>query len=168
MNRQLKNAKFVLCFLAGLGFFAASASAQQPQDQSKHRRGGQGQAQSQAPPADASASPNAPLQAQAAAKAKALKVSDDSGEFFLISSINTTKHEIVLKRPTEVTQLVQVNDKTQFTDEQGQALKLNDLRAGDTVYVTLKQQPGTADPLALRIHKSPMTVAELHKRFLHY
>jgi len=166
MNKRMNGIKLVLSAIAALGFFAASAAAQRPQGQSNHKRGDQGQ--SQTAQADQSVPQNASLQAQAAAKAKALKVSDDRGEFFLISSINTTKHEIVLKRPTEVTLLVQVDDKTQFADEQGQILKLGDLRAGDTVYVTLKQQSGTTEPIVLRIHKSPMTVAELHKRFLHY
>lgn len=92
-------------------------------------------------------------------------VAPDSGEFFIISSVNLKQNEMVLKRPTEVTLLIRVNDKTVYQDEQGKPLRLTDMRAGDTVYVVLAQQGGSGEPVALRLRKGPMTVDELHRRY---
>ena len=90
-----------------------------------------------------------------------------SDEFFIVSSVDTPKHQIVLKRPTEVTMLMRVNDQTSYLDENGKSLHLSDLRAGDTVYISWKPEDAGA-PTALRIRKGIMTVAELHKRYLGY
>src|SRR2546428_452371 len=57
-------------------------------------------------------------------------------EFFIVSSIDTKKQQVLLKRPTEVTELMLVTEKTAFLDEQGKPLRLSDFRAGDTVYFT--------------------------------
>src|SRR5260370_957552 len=59
-----------------------------------------------------------------------------SGEFFIISSVDLDKRQILLKLPTEVTQLMRVDDRTRYLDARGKAIKLPDLRAGDTVYIT--------------------------------
>jgi uncharacterized protein DUF5666 len=88
-------------------------------------------------------------------------------EFFLISSVDGKKHQIVLKRPTEVTELVRVTDSTVYRDEQGKPLDFKDLRAGDTVYVTLAMQPD-GSRIATRIRKGIMTVEELHRRYLKF
>jgi hypothetical protein len=103
-----------------------------------------------------------PVHAQTTKTAAASRVE----EFFIVSSVDITKHQLVLKRPTEVTQLVQVNDKTTYLEEDGKQLKLSDLRAGDTIFVNL--EPSVMPALALRIRKGPMTVAELHRRYLSF
>jgi uncharacterized protein DUF5666 len=88
-------------------------------------------------------------------------------EFFLISSVDGKKHQIVLKRPTEVTELVRVTDSTVYRDEQGKPLEFKDLRAGDTVYVTVALQPD-GSRIATHIRKGIMTVEELHRRYLKF
>jgi hypothetical protein len=85
-------------------------------------------------------------------------------DFFIISSVDARKQQIVLKRPTEVTELVRVTDKTIFLDEQGKPLKFRDLRSGDTVYVTVISSSGGL-PTVVRIRKGPMTLSELHRRY---
>jgi hypothetical protein len=108
------------------------------------------------------------LPALAAQKDKEKSAPSSAGEnFFIISSVDLTKQQIVLKQPTEVTLLVQVNDKTSYLNEQGKPLKLSDLRAGDTVWAILLPS-GEAPPLARRIRKGPMTPAELHRRYLKF
>jgi hypothetical protein len=88
-------------------------------------------------------------------------------EFFIVSSVDAPKHQLVLKRPTEVTVLMNVDDKTVYLDESGKPLRLTDLRAGDTVYVNAAAG-SDGELLAQRIRKGPMTVQELHKRYLNY
>jgi hypothetical protein len=86
-------------------------------------------------------------------------------QFFIVSSVDLQKDQIVLKRPTEVTQLVQVGDKTVIRDEEGKTIPLKTLRAGDTVYVAFAA--GAESPrVAARIRKAPMTVEELHRRYV--
>jgi len=124
-------------------------------------------AASQAPPG--APVPVAPPATVPPAQVPALKanVKSTSGEeFFITTSVDAAKHQLVLKRPTEVTLLIQTNDQTAITGESGEQMKIGDLRTGDTVFVTFK--PGTNPPLALRIRKAPMTVAELHRRYLNY
>ena len=87
------------------------------------------------------------------------------GEFFIISSVDTNKKQLVLKRPTEVTELVAVTDSTVFVDERGNPLQFRELRAGDTVYVASSVRRN--GPLvALRIRRAPMTLEELRTRYL--
>ncbi len=85
--------------------------------------------------------------------------------FFVISSLDGKKRQIVLKRPTEVTELVRVTEKTVYQDTEGKPLRFQDLRAGDTVYVTLVVGPEGVE-VATRIRKGPMTVEELHRHYL--
>ena len=119
-----------------------------------------GQAQAPAPAAPAPAYP-------APQTGMGTKTRSTAGEeFFITTSVDATKHQLVLKRPTEVTLLIQANDQTTILGENGEHLKLGDLRTGDTVFVTFKA--GTTPPLALKIRKAPMTVAELHRRYLTY
>jgi hypothetical protein len=106
----------------------------------------------------------AATRAAAEAAARKLKVAA-SGDFFIVSSIDPKTQQIVLKRPTEVTQLVQVNAQTKYIDENGQPLKLQSLRAGDTVFVVL-QSKSAAIPIATSIRRGPMTVDILHQRYL--
>jgi len=88
-------------------------------------------------------------------------------EYFIVSSIDPTKSQLLLKRPTEVTQLIKVSDKTQFVDTDGKSIRLADLRAGDTVWVT-SSAGDQGVPVAVRIRKGPMTVEDLHRYFLDY
>jgi len=88
-------------------------------------------------------------------------------EFFIVSSMDPSKSQVLLKRPTEVTLLMKISDKTVILDVTSKPLHLTDLHAGDTVWVT---STGSADsgPIALRIRKGPMTVELLHRYFLDY
>jgi hypothetical protein len=87
-----------------------------------------------------------------------------SDEFFIITSVDIRKHEIVLKMPTEVTVVAHVTPDTVYLDEHGQRIRLTDLRAGDTVYATIRREAGGV--VLLRLRKGPMTVEELHRRYL--
>jgi hypothetical protein len=85
-------------------------------------------------------------------------------EFFIISSVNLPKHQLVLKLPTEVTMQMTVDSKTMITGENGQKMNLGELRSGDTVYITYVTGPEGEN--ALKIRLGPMTVKELHQRYL--
>lgn len=88
-----------------------------------------------------------------------------SGEnFFIISSVDIAKKQLLLKEPTEITELLQVNDKTRYTDKTGKAIQFADLRAGDTVYIRTTSTP--AGKVAVSIRKGPMTLQELQQRYL--
>ncbi|MBZ5542109.1 MAG: hypothetical protein LAO07_00330 [Acidobacteriia bacterium] len=100
---------------------------------------------------------------QGAEQAPAPRAADE--DFFIVSSVDLKQQQIVLKRPTEVTQLVKVSDKTAIRDEEGKTIPLKTLRAGDTVYVAEATAPD-GSRLATRIHKAPMTVEELHRRYV--
>jgi hypothetical protein len=98
-----------------------------------------------------------------AAKSKG-NPSSYEGDFFIISSVNLQKKQLLLKMPTEVTEVMHVDEKTTYLDESGKPIHLSGLRAGDTVYIVSK---ATAEgPLALRIRKGPMTIQLLHQRYL--
>lgn len=88
------------------------------------------------------------------------------GDFYIISSINKRNHELFLKAPTEVTQLMQVNDKTAYLNEEGKPIAFADLRAGATVYVVSRKPSSDAEPIAERVQEGPMTAAILHARYL--
>lgn len=85
--------------------------------------------------------------------------------FFIISSVDAKKHQIVLKLPSEVTEVVEVTPKTIYRDEQERPLKFEDLRAGDTVYaVVVPNAEGKLKVTSIR--RGAMTVEELHRRYL--
>jgi hypothetical protein len=86
------------------------------------------------------------------------------GDFFILSSIDLAKHLILLKRPTEVTELIRVESDTRYIEEHGKALRLTDLRAGDTVYILSKLKGGQT--IATAIRRGPMTVEVLRERYL--
>ena len=88
----------------------------------------------------------------------------NSGDFFIISSVDLAKRQLLLKLPTEVTELMGVDNRTAYFDERGRPIKLNDLRAGDTVYIT--SATSGERPLALTIRKGPMTQEVLRQRYL--
>jgi hypothetical protein len=102
-----------------------------------------------------------PLRAAETAGPKA----SSGDEFFIISSLDLKKNQLVLKRPTEVTVLMAVNEKTVCLDEKGKAIHLKDLRAGDTVFVS--SRPSNDGTLAAtRIRKGYMTLQEVHSRYI--
>jgi hypothetical protein len=86
------------------------------------------------------------------------------GDFFIISSVDPAKSQLLLKLPTEVTEVMRVGDQTRYLDEDGKSMNLNDLRAGDTVYIT--SRPGSGGLVAIQIRKGPMTITELRRRYL--
>ncbi len=150
---------------AGAFLLACTLAAQQnpPAGTHSHSQGSPAATGAPAATPQPPASPAA-TRAQAEAAARKLKVTA-AGDFFIVSSIDTKAQQIVLKRPTEVTLLIQVNAQTQYIDENGQPLKLQGLRAGDTVFVVL-QQKSAAVPIAASIRRGPMTVDILRKRYL--
>jgi hypothetical protein len=86
------------------------------------------------------------------------------GDFFIVSSIDVARKQILLKRPTEVTELMRVDGETRCFEERGNTMQLADIRAGDTVYVTSQSSGG--QPLAVTIRKGPMTLDVLRERYL--
>src|SRR5262252_4951509 len=85
-------------------------------------------------------------------------------EFFIISSVNPPRMQVIAKRPTEVTQVIFVDGDTKYLDRTGRAITLSDLHAGDTVFI--REKRGSDHPLAQEIRIGPMTLSELRKRYL--
>jgi hypothetical protein len=85
-------------------------------------------------------------------------------EFFIVSSVDITKKQLLLKEPTEITQLIQVNDKTHYVEKNGKPMQFGDLRAGDTIYI--KSANTSAGRVAVSIRKGPMTLQELQRHYL--
>ncbi|HXQ25882.1 MAG TPA: hypothetical protein VN822_05705 [Candidatus Acidoferrales bacterium] len=111
----------------------------------------------------------APTTAPAASHAIApgTEIKPVAGEqFFIVSSVDLQKAQLLLKHPTEVTLVLMTNNKTQFADDAGKPLKLSDFRAGDTVWVTSSSVAG--ESTATRIRKGIMSVADLHRYYLDY
>jgi len=85
-------------------------------------------------------------------------------EFFVISSVDKAHNALVLLRPTEITTTIAVSDKTKFVDENGKAIKVTDLRTGDTIFVTYSTQNNSLTAQSVR--KGMMTTSEMRKRYL--
>ena len=100
----------------------------------------------------------------AAQSSKATASTNGGEEFFIVSSVDITKKQLLLKEPTEITQLIQVNDKTRYTDRNGKAMQFADLRAGDTIYI--RSTTTSAGRVAVSIRKGPMTLQELQRHYL--
>jgi hypothetical protein len=100
----------------------------------------------------------------AAQSGKAAGNTNGGEEFFIVSSVDITKRQLLLKEPTEITQLIQVNDKTRCTDKNGKAIQFADLRAGDTIYI--RSNTTSAGRVAVSIRKGPMTLQELRRHYL--
>ena len=86
-------------------------------------------------------------------------------EFFIISSVDTAKSTMVLKRPTEVTLVMGFTAKTRCFNEQGKPIRATDLRAGDTVFIASERDG--AGLVATSIRRGAMTLPELRRRYLH-
>ncbi len=108
----------------------------------------------------------AALFTSAGAHAQALKKNSRGESFYIVASVDRAKSQVLLKLPTEITTMMKVDDKTQFTDATGKAIKLADLRTGDTVWVS--SSGPAAEPTATHITIGPMTVALLHQLYLDY
>jgi hypothetical protein len=100
------------------------------------------------------------------AAATAGKKTPTGEQFFIVASVDLQKSQLLLKHPTEVTLLAHVDDKTKYLDSAGKPIQLSNLRAGDTVWVTLSNASSGA--VATRVRKGEMTVAELHRYYLNY
>jgi hypothetical protein len=105
--------------------------------------------------------------AAAAAIAAVSAVPSSGEEFFIISSVDAGKSAMVLKRPTEVTLTMRFTEKTRCLDEQGKPIRFTDLRAGDTVFIA-SEKDSSGHPVASSIRRGPMTVEELHRRYLRF
>jgi hypothetical protein len=88
-------------------------------------------------------------------------------QFYVISSVDMQKHQIVLMRPTQLTVVAATSDQTIYVGEQGQKLALKDLRAGQTVWATVRKDK-SGQVFVAKIREGAMTVAELHRLFLDY
>lgn len=87
-------------------------------------------------------------------------------QFFIVASVDLQRSQLLLKYPTEVTQLMKVDGSTKFVDDSGQPLKLSDFRAGDTVWVTSRTSGGEVS--AIHVRKGQMDDADLHRYYLDY
>jgi hypothetical protein len=101
---------------------------------------------------------SAPLWAQANSKGE---------EFFMISSVDQQKHQVVLMRPTQLTVAADFGPQTVCVGDKGQKMTPKDLRAGDTVWAIIKPAKSGAVN-AVRIREGAMTQAELRDLYLHY
>lgn len=88
-------------------------------------------------------------------------------QFYVISSVDMQKHQVVFMRPTQLTVVAATNDQTAYVGEQGQKLALKDLRAGQTVWAMLRKDKSGAVSV-VRIREGAMTVAQLHRLYLDY
>jgi len=105
------------------------------------------------------------LAASAPAWAQANPKNAQGEEFFIISSVNMQKHQVVLMRPTQLTVVASFSDNTTYTDEKGQKLAISAMKAGDTVWAVVKRAAnGTVT--VLRLRQGAMTPAELHTLYL--
>jgi hypothetical protein len=155
MNKRLRYMVFAVALLAG----SALAPNARAQDGKMSMHGGRPGAS----PSPAAALAPAPARTSAATQDK----KTSSGEaFFIVASVDQSKSQFLLKRPTEVTLLVKVDANTKYLDDSGQPLKSTDFRAGDTIW--LSSSGDGDDPTAVRIRKGEMTVAELHRSYLDY
>lgn len=118
------------------------------------------------PPPGTAGAPPSSSGASSAQSAKAVTGHVSGEQFYIVSSVDPAKQELLLKEPKEVTLLMKVSDSTQYADDTGKAIKLADLRAGDTVWVA--SSGGKLEPTATRIRKGQMTVADLHRYYLDY
>lgn len=89
------------------------------------------------------------------------------GEFFIISSVDVKEAQIVLKRPTEVTELIHISEKTAYLNEDGKKIEFKNLRAGDTVWIKFNGNTRGVRTANV-IRKGPMTVEELRRRYLKF
>lgn len=88
-------------------------------------------------------------------------------QFYIISSVDMQKHQIVLMHPTQLTVVATLDDRSAVVGEQSQKLALKDLRAGQTVWATLRKDKDGSLSI-VKIREGAMTTAELHRLYLDY
>jgi len=152
--------------LAAGSFAQAGPPVQPPPGGFPRHGGGMPAQQQQQQPQQQQKQPSAQSATQAALSPSKDVTTAKGESFFIVASLDLTKSTLLLKRPTEVTLVVQVNAKTQFLDDSGKAFKLSDLRAGDTVWMISTGDAG--EPTAVRIRKGEMSIADLHRYYLGY
>ncbi|HEV2288607.1 MAG TPA: hypothetical protein VGR81_06600 [Candidatus Acidoferrales bacterium] len=86
-------------------------------------------------------------------------------QFFIISSVNLPKHEIVLMAPTQLTLVAGTTSLSEYVGGKGQKLAEKDLKAGDTVWAIIKAGKN-GQFTAVRIREGSMTPADLQKLYL--
>jgi hypothetical protein len=86
-------------------------------------------------------------------------------DFFIVSSVDTARSTMVLKRPTEVTLTMRFTEKTRCRTEQGKPIRPTELRAGDTVFIASVPDPSGL-LVATAIRRGAMTLPELRQRYL--
>lgn len=86
-------------------------------------------------------------------------------EFFIVSSVDLQKHQVVLMRPTQLTVVATIGPQTAYIGEKGQKLDVKAMKAGDTVWGITKPGPD-GSVTAVRLRQGAMTPAELHKLYL--
>ncbi|HLJ41057.1 MAG TPA: hypothetical protein VKT50_06175 [Candidatus Acidoferrales bacterium] len=86
-------------------------------------------------------------------------------EFFIVSSVDLQKHQVVLMRPTQLTVVATIGPQTTYLGEKGQKLDVKAMKAGDTVWGITKPGPD-GSVTAVRLRQGAMTPAELHKLYL--
>ncbi|HEV2222123.1 MAG TPA: hypothetical protein VGR84_03890 [Candidatus Acidoferrales bacterium] len=86
-------------------------------------------------------------------------------EFFIVSSVDLQKHQVVLMRPTQLTVVATIGPQTAYLGEKGQKLDVKAMKAGDTVWGITKPGPD-GSVVAVRLRQGAMTPAELHKLYL--
>ena len=86
-------------------------------------------------------------------------------EFFIVSSVNLQKHQVVLMRPTQLTVVATIGPQTSYIGEKGQKLDVKAMKAGDTVWAITKAA-SDGSVIAVRLRQGAMTPAELHKLYL--
>ena len=87
-------------------------------------------------------------------------------EFFIVSSVDLQKHQVVLMRPTQLTVVATIGPQTGYVGEKGQKLDVKQMKAGDTVWAITKPGPD-GSVTAVRLRQGAMTPAELQKLYLH-
>ena len=107
------------------------------------------------------------VSAAAMAGAIPTPASAPSEEFYIVSSVDAGKSSMVLKRPTEVTLIMRVTGKTRCRGEKNEPILVTDLRAGDTLFIAADRD-SSGQLVASVIRKGPMTVRELHQRYLRF
>jgi hypothetical protein len=85
-------------------------------------------------------------------------------EFFIVSSVDLQKHQVVLMRPTQLTVVATIGPQTTYLGEKGQKLDVKAMKAGDTVWGITKPGPD-GSVVAVRLRQGAMTPAELHKLY---
>jgi hypothetical protein len=168
----MSNVRLVIAALL-FGAAALSTSAQAPPFGPMHPRPVAPPATGTAPPTGAPAT-TPPAQAQTTHlpgsagtySTVPVKKTPAGEQFFIVASLDLQKSQLLLKYPTEVTLLMKVTDQTKLVDDAGKPIKLSDLRAGDTVWLTSAEGPDGV--VASRIRKGEMTVADLHRYYLDY